>query len=57
MRADDPPLARAWRLGLRSSLGMAIQSGLIATGITKDGWYVLERPDEGDDGSRTGVGQ
>jgi predicted GNAT superfamily acetyltransferase len=54
MREIDPPLARAWRLALRSSMGAAIESGLVATGITRDGWYVLERPEESDTHSRSG---
>jgi predicted GNAT superfamily acetyltransferase len=48
MREVDPRLARAWRLALRSSMGAAIRSGLVATGITRDGWYVLERLEEHD---------
>jgi predicted GNAT superfamily acetyltransferase len=57
MRETDPPLARAWRLALRSSMGAAIRSGLVATGITRDGWYVLERLEEQDACSRSGETQ
>jgi predicted GNAT superfamily acetyltransferase len=55
MRELDPPLHRAWRLALRSSMGVAIQSGLVATGITKDGWYTLERRDELEDSAEPGA--
>ena len=44
LRATEPALARAWRLALRETLGTAIAAGMVATGMTRDGWYVLERP-------------
>jgi predicted GNAT superfamily acetyltransferase len=44
LRALDRTQARAWRLALRGALGDALAHGLVATGVSKSGWYVLERP-------------
>lgn len=44
LRQTNPNLARSWRKALRDSLGTAISDGYLATGISKSGWYVLERP-------------
>jgi predicted GNAT superfamily acetyltransferase len=44
MRAVDPGAARAWRMALRATLGAAMEAGLVATAMTRSGWYVLERP-------------
>ncbi len=44
MRAEDPGLAREWRAASRDALGSAFNQGFVATGMTRSGWYVLERP-------------
>ncbi len=41
LRRDDPALARRWRLALRDTMGTAVQAGWVATGITREGCYVL----------------
>ena len=46
LRQTNPDLALEWRKALRDSLGAAISDGYLATGITRSGWYVLERPRE-----------
>jgi predicted GNAT superfamily acetyltransferase len=43
MRAADRALALRWRRALRSTMGRALGRGLAATGMTRSGWYVLER--------------
>jgi predicted GNAT superfamily acetyltransferase len=43
IRAADPDLASRWRRALRATMGGALARGLAATGITRSGWYVLER--------------
>jgi predicted GNAT superfamily acetyltransferase len=43
LRASDPALARDWRLALRECLGEALGAGWKATGMTRSGWYVLNR--------------
>jgi predicted GNAT superfamily acetyltransferase len=43
IRAADPQLASRWRRALRGTMGEALDRGLVATGITRSGWYVLER--------------
>lgn len=43
VRRSDPPLARAWRLALRKALTAAFDAGYRVTGVTRTGWYVLER--------------
>ena len=46
LRADDPELARSWRLALRDTLGRALADDYVAVDMTRDGWYTLvrERP-------------
>jgi predicted GNAT superfamily acetyltransferase len=43
IRQSDAGLGREWRLALRATMGRAMQDGFVATGMTRDGWYVLER--------------
>jgi predicted GNAT superfamily acetyltransferase len=43
LRRDDPEAARAWRAALRDTLGAAVGDGYVATAMTRDGWYTLER--------------
>jgi predicted GNAT superfamily acetyltransferase len=43
LRRDDPETASAWRSALRDTLGAAVGDGYVATGMTRDGWYTLER--------------
>ncbi len=43
MRAEQPELARQWRLALRQTMGRAMQSGYEATAMTAGGWYLMER--------------
>ena len=43
LRRKDPELGREWRLALRSTMGEAMAAGYAATGMTPDGYYVLER--------------
>jgi predicted GNAT superfamily acetyltransferase len=43
IRAADPELASRWRRALRDTMGEALGRGHKATGITRSGWYVLER--------------
>jgi predicted GNAT superfamily acetyltransferase len=45
MRRLQPGLAAEWRLALRGTMGRAIQAGYVATGMTRDGCYLLERSD------------
>jgi predicted GNAT superfamily acetyltransferase len=45
MRRHQPGLAAQWRLALRETMGRAMQAGYIATGMTGDGSYLLERSD------------
>lgn len=42
VRRSDPPLARAWRLALRSAFVEAIAAGYEVSGAARSGWYVLE---------------
>jgi predicted GNAT superfamily acetyltransferase len=45
LRRKDGPLARQWRFALRATLGTAVrEEGFTATGMSRSGWYVLERP-------------
>jgi predicted GNAT superfamily acetyltransferase len=44
MRRSDPGAARAWRIALRETFGAAVNDGYLATSMTRDGWYTLERP-------------
>src|SRR6266849_3642535 len=43
LRRGDPRLARAWRIAMRSALSSAFDAGYAITGVTRTGWYVLER--------------
>jgi predicted GNAT superfamily acetyltransferase len=43
MRRSDPSLAHAWRIAMRSALASAFDAGYAVTGVTRTGWYVLER--------------
>ena len=43
LRERDPGLARGWRLALRETVGAALRRGFVATGMSRDGWYTLER--------------
>jgi predicted GNAT superfamily acetyltransferase len=43
LRRSDPKLARAWRMAVRTALGSAFDAGYRITGVTRTGWYVLER--------------
>lgn len=45
LRAEGSDLARAWRLGLRETLGEALSTGYVVNGFTRSGWYVLTRGD------------
>jgi predicted GNAT superfamily acetyltransferase len=47
LRNADPGLARRWRLALRETLGVALEEGYRADGITRDGWYVVRRSVDG----------
>ncbi len=46
LRQSNPSLAMDWRKALRETMGRALGDGYVATGITKSGWYVLERKSE-----------
>ncbi|HET7482437.1 MAG TPA: GNAT family N-acetyltransferase [Actinomycetota bacterium] len=43
VRAQDPGAARSWRLGLRATMGAAIDAGYRATAISRAGYYVLTK--------------
>ena len=43
LRRTNSDLALSWRKALRDTLGSSISDGYLATGISKSGWYVLER--------------
>jgi predicted GNAT superfamily acetyltransferase len=43
LRRDDPALARAWRLAVRDALKTAFDAGYRISGVTRTGWYVLDR--------------
>ena len=43
LRTRDAGLAREWRLALRQTMGAAIESGYVATSISREGCYLLER--------------
>jgi predicted GNAT superfamily acetyltransferase len=44
IRQSDPAGARAWRIALRETFGAAVNDGYVATSMTRDGWYTLQRP-------------
>lgn len=41
LRQRDPEAGRAWRLAVRATLGAALSSGYVGTGVTADGCYVV----------------
>jgi len=41
LRAADPKAATAWRRAVRDTLGVALDEGFVADGMTRSGWYVL----------------
>lgn len=43
LRRSSPELAHRWRVALRDALVAAMDDGFVATAMTRDGWYVLER--------------
>jgi len=43
MRAEQPEIARAWRLALRQVLGTALNAGYRCQGVTRSGNYLLAR--------------
>jgi predicted GNAT superfamily acetyltransferase len=43
MRAADPGKGRAWREALRDTMGATMDAGFVASSITREGWYVLNR--------------
>ena len=43
VRHKDPALAHEWRLALRDVLGSALHDGYVTVGMTRAGYYVLER--------------
>jgi predicted GNAT superfamily acetyltransferase len=43
LRRSDQNLARAWRIAMRNALFSAFEAGYAVTGVTRSGWYVLER--------------
>jgi predicted GNAT superfamily acetyltransferase len=43
LRRDHPDAAREWRLALRATLGQALASGAVVSGLTAAGHYVVER--------------
>jgi predicted GNAT superfamily acetyltransferase len=43
LRRSDPKLARAWRTAVRKAIGDAFAAGYRITGVTRTGWYVLDR--------------
>lgn len=45
LRRREPALAGRWRQALRATMGRALASGFVATSVTSDGCYVLERRD------------
>lgn len=44
LRRRDPALARTWAAAVREALGRPLAAGFRVTGCTRDGWYVLARP-------------
>jgi predicted GNAT superfamily acetyltransferase len=43
LRRSDPKLAHVWRIAMRKALASAFDAGYAVTGVTRTGWYVLER--------------
>ncbi len=46
VRRQDPALAARWRSAVREVFVAAFAHGLAATGMTRDGWYRLERAEQ-----------
>jgi predicted GNAT superfamily acetyltransferase len=46
LRSRDAELALQWRRALRTAMGAAMRRGFVATGMTRSGWYVLDRTAE-----------
>jgi predicted GNAT superfamily acetyltransferase len=44
LRRRDPAAALALRREIRATLGGLIDAGYVATAMSRDGWYTLERP-------------
>jgi predicted GNAT superfamily acetyltransferase len=42
LRRSSPELARRWRHAVRAALGDAMAAGYRVTGVTREGWYVLQ---------------
>ncbi|WP_226344256.1 hypothetical protein [Agilicoccus flavus] len=49
LRRHDPAQASAWRSATREVFVPAFADGRVATHVTRDGWYLLERTDDTDD--------
>lgn len=47
LRRADPAAAREWRSAVREVLGGLMSEGRAVTGFIRDGWYVVEGPEEG----------
>ncbi|KUL38357.1 hypothetical protein [Streptomyces regalis] len=45
LRAADPALALRWRRAVREVFTKAFADGFRATGMSRDGWYTLTRPE------------
>ncbi|MDO0914555.1 chorismate synthase [Streptomyces sp. DT2A-34] len=45
LRAADPQLALRWRRAVREVFTKAFAEGFTATGMSRDGWYTLTRPE------------
>ena len=43
LRGSDPGVARTWRVAAREAFSNAMRGGRKVTGVTRSGWYVLER--------------
>lgn len=43
LRRSNPKLARSWRVAVRAALSKAFDNGYRISGVTRTGWYVLER--------------
>lgn len=43
LRGRDRALARAWRLAVRETLGVALEDGYRVQGVSRSGWYSLKR--------------
>ena len=43
LRRSNPQLARSWRMAVRDALSKAFDAGYRISGVTRTGWYVLDR--------------